>query len=302
MSPLRILGVESEGVTLGSPPIPLPPVGTGIIFVKDVILFGGTWEIHNCAADGSGLTVLTSDTNNYVSCVWSPDGTHILSVDDVGSVWIMNCDGTGLTEITNCQHGSGIVQDQGAWSPDGTQFALPAAFGGDIQIINADNSDFSLVTVVAGNFNSGQIYWSPDGTKFAYNDTSSPRGGVSTCHIDGTSSVPIIESTASPDWGFTVQDWYSDSTNLLVAGSEYVTPFDEVLLKTDGTTTTTLYSDPGPSSITLGGYVTCLNDSDDSQIAWRNNDSTAGVTTFISGTLNNIGPGDESIGEGLDWR
>ena len=126
---------------------------------------------------------------------WSPDGTRIAFVHEelipsswdgediwsgMKSLWLVNPDGSGLTEITPA---SSYIS-RPTWSPDGTRIAFdmrathshnPFAF--DIYVVRADGTGrVQLTTQPAcsdvgscrqGTAN-GAPAWSPDGTRVAY--------------------------------------------------------------------------------------------------------------------------------------
>jgi Tol biopolymer transport system component len=67
-------------------------------------------QIYICHPDGTGLRQLTRGTNGDVSFdpTWSPDGTkimfsHVHFTNGRGQqdLWVMNADGTGLSQVTN---------------------------------------------------------------------------------------------------------------------------------------------------------------------------------------------------------
>ena len=67
-------------------------------------------------ADGSGLTRVTSDLGaSRHQLAWSPDGTRI-AVEIGGKTYIVNGNGTGLTQLT-----FGPRADLPVWSPDGSK-------------------------------------------------------------------------------------------------------------------------------------------------------------------------------------
>ena len=77
----------------------------------------------------------------------------------------MNADGIGQTRLTN----NAVVDDEPAWSPDGTQIAFtsnrPAA-NLDIYVMNADGTGQTRLTNNAAR--RPDPAWSPDGTKIAF--------------------------------------------------------------------------------------------------------------------------------------
>jgi Tol biopolymer transport system component len=83
----------------------------------------GNFDIFSVNYDGSGLVNLTKGnaTGDYLP-VWSPDGTRIAFVRASSTppfnstVWVMNANGTGATQISNLTFSSDL-----AWSPTGNK-------------------------------------------------------------------------------------------------------------------------------------------------------------------------------------
>jgi dipeptidyl aminopeptidase/acylaminoacyl peptidase len=100
----------------------------------DKILFSkrdadGVWHIWTVNRDGANLTQVTWGKRSDIQPCWSPDGTKIafasnrsagnLSVlmgDNNYNIWIMNADGTGMTQLTNsknfCGHPTFTTNDE----------------------------------------------------------------------------------------------------------------------------------------------------------------------------------------------
>src|SRR5215212_8469229 len=76
-------------------------------------------EIFLMNPDGSGAAPLTSNGVAKRDPAVSPDGKRIAFLRaDVGDIFAMNLDGTGLVNLTNDPEGQ---ETDVAWSPDGTK-------------------------------------------------------------------------------------------------------------------------------------------------------------------------------------
>ncbi len=94
----------------------LSPDGTRIAFVSNR---DGIDHIYLMKADGSGATILFSDTGKDERPAWSPDGAWLAFSSDrdgAAHIYMIHPDGTGLTQLT-----SGDGQDRSpAWAPNTT--------------------------------------------------------------------------------------------------------------------------------------------------------------------------------------
>ena len=126
-----------------------------------------TCDVVVINADGSGERVLI---DNSFPGAWSPDGRRIAFRGANGEVFVMNTDGTGVTQLTQ---GGGAPT---AWSPSGRQIAFISFRDGDeeIYVMNADGSGVIRLTNSPGRDEGDRAGWSPDGRRFLF---SSDRDG-----------------------------------------------------------------------------------------------------------------------------
>src|SRR5919204_4245116 len=116
------------------------PDGTRVVYASHR---RGNFDLY--VLSGGRMRRLLALPGDQREPVWSPDGKRIAFVSPgsernpegwrLSQLFVMNADGTGLTQVT---HGENDVADP-AWSPDGKQLA-----GSDraIFIVNADGSNY----------------------------------------------------------------------------------------------------------------------------------------------------------------
>jgi Tol biopolymer transport system component len=149
------------------------PDGSKIAFASDR---DGELSIYVMGGDGSNVTRVTT-TPLAFSPTWSPDGTKLafegirpLQSANNADIWIVNEDGSGLTNVTQSDDS---WEEYPAWSPDGSRIAFDADDGADTEIfvMNVDGSNRLQLT---NNFNAfrppGDYLpaWSSDGSKIAF--------------------------------------------------------------------------------------------------------------------------------------
>ncbi len=118
------------------------PDGKKIAFVSDRTRPSQIWVMNSDGTNPVKLTTIPFPKQQLPD--WSPDGTKIafstVDADGVPDIFVMNADGSGLTQLTRHQ-GVNIAP---RWSPDGTKIAFFTIRNGvhrTVFVMNADGSD-----------------------------------------------------------------------------------------------------------------------------------------------------------------
>ena len=154
---------------------------------------GLTYDIYTVNVDGTGLTQLTTEPVDDVNPAVSPDGSTIAFLSrrtGIYQVWLMDIDGANQRQLTF----DPVPKDQlPDWSPDGTKIVYTAgsgtAFGGDIEVVDADGSNAVRLTATA-DLEFGPT-WSPDGSKIAYVQIHGTSRKLHVMNADGTGDVAL---------------------------------------------------------------------------------------------------------------
>ena len=134
------------------------PDGTQVLFVRgDPNDLFAPLHLFVVNVDGSEERQLTPEEVSVPCCWgyrWSPDGSRILFADAEGVLWLVNPDGTDLTQLFIDEKVSHVRRSAitPTWSPDGSQvmFALaptPNAFDtspNGLYVIDADGTGLTL--------------------------------------------------------------------------------------------------------------------------------------------------------------
>ena len=140
---------------------------------------GGTHEIYVMNTDGTGVTRLTNDASyqNWWPRV-SPDRTKVLfyrapankpeSYPDA-SLWVMNADGSGVTQLRAKGEDGWSMQGHGEWSPDGARIAMFGSAGAALEIFVTDANGKNPVQYTSRGGVNTDVSWSPDGTRLLFN-------------------------------------------------------------------------------------------------------------------------------------
>ncbi len=174
------------------------PGGQSIVFSA----FGLEGGIYVMAADGTHVRRLTVESwMAYTSPTWSPDGSKIafggLDPGATDTLWVMNRDGSGLTQLAE---DSGHCNDL-SWSPDGSKLAYGVwgDEGSHVAVISSEGA--GPLRITAPNGRGGSPTWSLDSARIIFH----AWGGRTTLYsvkADGTDLVPLAAKVGScePAW------------------------------------------------------------------------------------------------------
>ena len=154
------------------------PSGSGkIMFIKRAERFADD-QIHVMNEDGSNETLIWGKPHvsgeGFVSIIGpavSPDGRKIAFSTGQGHIYVINADGSGLTQLT-----AGEESEEGpAFSPDGSKIAFSCHLGAldQICVMNADGSNVTRLTDPPSAH--GNPVFSPDGSRIIFNSTRDGR-------------------------------------------------------------------------------------------------------------------------------
>jgi Tol biopolymer transport system component len=166
--------------------------------------------------DGGGLTRITDAGGGGLMDIpidYSPDGKQLVfgrdssadhSCTTRSALYVVNVDGSGLHRITPW----GFCDDDGSWSPDGTEIAFasgPCCAPSFIYLVHPDGKGLTQLPVKAPVGGFADISWSPDGSKLAFSfGGPSTQGGIFTANADGTDLQRVTTSSLfdhEADWG-----------------------------------------------------------------------------------------------------
>jgi len=241
-----------QSITLTSTPAPNKVQG---INTTGVLAFysnrDGNPEIYSMNADGSGLTLLTSDPAFDDSPAISPDGRQIAYLSARNDpdpqfpnlkyeIYVMDNDGNHLQRLTTTE----AAEDHPAWSPDGSKISFDADYDGDgfyeIYTIHPDGTNLTRLTTNAANDQFAD--WSPDGSQIAFASDRNGNWDIFVMDADGSNQKPL---NSSPDWEL-FPAWSPDGSqiafNALAPRSRNT---DVYLMNADGSDIRQLTDSPG---------------------------------------------------------
>ncbi len=172
-----------------------------IAFVSDRDSFT-TNDIFVMNADGSNLQNITNHRAEDYTPSWSPDGSKILFKrynpgDSYSYIYVMNADGTGLTQILESIHYHAWFP---VWSPDGSKISYQL-FSGEVNyenfsiwVMNTDGTQNTQLTNHPGN--DTHPTWSPDGEQIAFSRDWNDNSEIYVINIDGSGEKNLTNNPA----------------------------------------------------------------------------------------------------------
>jgi Tol biopolymer transport system component len=203
---------HSPDAAAGSPDAAagMPDTPTAPTLAADQLVFDSTrssvnHEIFVMKTDGSSASRLTNDAayENWWPRV-SPDRTRVLfyrapagKPEDYAqaSLWVMNADGSGATQLRAQGQDGWTLQGHGEWSPDGTRIAMFGSVGAALEIFVTDASGESPVQYTSRGGVNTDVSWSPDGSKLLFNGCPGTPCVPSSYEIYVMPAVPLAAAT-----------------------------------------------------------------------------------------------------------
>ncbi len=162
---------------------PTTPVVSSPMLAANQMVFDsdrtGNHEIFVMKTDGSTVQQLTNDTHyeNWWARI-SPDRKKVLFYRspagkpenyNEASLWSMNADGTGVTQLRAKGDDGWTLQGHGEWSPDGTRIAMFGSVASSLEIFVTDALGKNPVQYTSRGGVNTDVSWSPDGSKLLFN-------------------------------------------------------------------------------------------------------------------------------------
>jgi WD40-like Beta Propeller Repeat len=197
------------------------------------------------ATANAGLEV-TQEASLTPTLLSTASGNHepprgILAFAAGGSIYTINADGSGLTQVVQGNRAPGEFYESDwasapAFSPHGSLIAFTREL--DVWLVNFDGSDVRRLADVANwepspgasNFSMGasSVSWSPDGSQIAYTLSRVGGSGVSaigTVGLDG-SLAPRFASRPANSGAFVVATWLPEGSIAVSLSNQEVTLLD----------------------------------------------------------------------------
>lgn len=186
------------------------PDGSKIVFSSRRTRPSGSTDLYVMNADGSNQVGLGIATNTFAAenPTFNQDGTRIAyfagrlnGSTNTQDIYTINPDGTNETRLTTAVG----VDNQPAFSPDGSKIAFVSFRGGDpdgeIYVMNADGTN--QIRLTDDTREDRNPTFTPDGTKITFNDRVDSQ--LSRINVDGTGLVRLTNSFGYLSPSYTTQ-------------------------------------------------------------------------------------------------
>ncbi|MFC2006008.1 PQQ-binding-like beta-propeller repeat protein [Chloroflexota bacterium] len=216
---------------------------------------GSIWHSPAVAADGT-IYVGANDGKVYAIGLDStppiindiPKIAFVSDRDGDEEIYIMDTDGSGLTQLTN----NSEVDRDPRWSPDGSKIAFWSQRDGNSEIY-VMNSNGSNQTRLTNNEDMDiEPSWSPDGTKIVFSREMLGTANNKHIHVmnaDGTNTTQLTQGATVND---RTPDWNPDGSKIAFSRTspEYGVNSEICVMDADGSNITNItnseYDDWGP--------------------------------------------------------
>ncbi len=164
-------------------------------------------EIYAMDADGANVSQLSSNPEDDVYPVWSPDGTKIAFQsyrDGNAEIYVMNPDGSGQMRLTS----NPAVDVMPTWSPDGRWIAFQSHRDGNAEVYKVNASGGSVTRLTNASDADEGASWSPDGQQIVFQSQRDGNPEIYRMNADGSAVKQLTGNPAadvSPCWG--TQGW-----------------------------------------------------------------------------------------------
>ena len=210
--------------TPGNTTLVATPLGGSSGQIAFVSARSGIPQIYLMNTDGTELTALTITAEGSCQPAWSPDGRQLVFTSPCrargdfyedaypdSSLFIMNADGTGVTQLTTGPE----ANFDPAWSPDGNRIAFTSLRDGykQIYMLNLDSRIETRLTNTPPEIESSQPVWSPFGNQIAYIVKRVGAYQIWTMTDDGQDNAQHVRS-GQDLWDFSPH-WSPDGTIIL---------------------------------------------------------------------------------------
>jgi Tol biopolymer transport system component len=174
---------------------------------------GGTYahpEVDAIRVADGGVRAIAPTVFFATALAWSPDGARLAYT--VNSLWVVNADGTGATQLTQS------YDDTPVFSPDGRRIAYSSATSRSWELFTIGVDGSSPVQLTANDDYDQAPAWSPDGLQIAVArmDSNDQKGEIVSVAANGSGERVVLRE---PEHA-TIDDgpwWTPDGTRLLVA-------------------------------------------------------------------------------------
>jgi Tol biopolymer transport system component len=221
--------------TASAAPTSSPSASSPFLLSGQRIAFQANGLVKTVRPDGSDARVVVPEPTTQEHPDWSPDGTRLVFDAGFQSLWTVDADGAGATELFSCERTCANVQD-GAWSPDGKEIAFMTA-----ETVDGETTERSAILAVDVNSGSvrtitedtaGKVWffhprWSPDGSELVVEKDTFASTLLDEESVSSTELLVVAAngrgSPRSIATGFTDPDWSAQNAIVAVQDGNLVT-------------------------------------------------------------------------------
>ena len=253
------------------------------------------YNIHDTSIGGFNSTRITQTVDwqnqGYIDTLpqWSPNSDRIVYVASFQGAYLPQVYTTEIASLSTTRLSTPAIANAGAdvtqlrVSPDGQKVAYVAdhdvAGRFDLNTVDIDGSDRTLVSSGRMYFGNYPVYWSPDSTRllFSHDRETTNVEESFVANADGSNAIRINQPIASGQRALAV-GWSPDGTSIAYMGDPYTNDqYELFVVDADGSNERQISSMP-----TNGGFGQFTWSPDSTMIAYVSNQNSSGQELFVS--------------------
>ena len=164
------------------------PNGNQIAWLRDTDDLVHLWLMDRF---GNSRRPLLDDTRVVTHVAWSPNSERLAvggsTLEESDDIWVLNVNGTGLTNLTPDPKPAIYADRSPSWSPDGSRIAFVSNRSGTMHlwVMNADGSNKTQVVPPSVQGAERSAAWSYDGRLIAFVGSAAQSAGVGVVQPNG---------------------------------------------------------------------------------------------------------------------
>jgi len=212
MLAVHSIATPSYTIVASVPTVTPKPTNLPILPMPQMLGFVSSYTPSDQVVNGQMIIHLMNTDSHQVTNIepgfdpsWSPDRQLIAYGSSLGTISIMNADGSNSRIVTNQEDW------QPSWSPDGNQIVFASARAGTRQIYVMDKNGQNQVRLTNHPFQDRHPAWAPDGAAIAFISNRTGRWQIWSMASTGNNQIQLTDG----EYNYYKPTWSPDGQKLI---------------------------------------------------------------------------------------